>query len=98
MSGVRTPILFLLILVLFLGAYYFLYARKKTNYLGEGNLRLLATTGNMVAEAITSYGDWVKSQDEIVKALQDRGLGRRNRICHLSGIYGQRRRPLQKAG
>lgn len=76
MSRVRTPILFLLGLVLVLGAYYFLYAQKKTSYLVGRNLRLLATMGNMAGEAITSYGDWVKSQDDIVKALEDRGLTR----------------------
>ena len=75
MSRVRTPILFLLGLVLVLGGYYFLYAQKKTNYLVGRNLRLLATMGNMVGEAITSYGDWVKSQDD-VKTLEDRGLNK----------------------
>lgn len=75
MSRVRTPVIFLLGLVLVLGAYYFLYAQKKTNYLVGRNLRLLATMGNMVGEAITSYGNWVKSQDE-GKALEGRGLNK----------------------
>ncbi len=75
MSRVRTPVIFLLGLVLVLGAYYFLYAQKKTNYLVGRNLRLLATMGNMVGEAISSYGNWVKSQDE-GKALEGRGLNK----------------------
>lgn len=74
MSRVRTPILFLLGLFLVLGAYYFLYAQKKTNYLVGRNLRLLASMGNMVAEAITSYDDFVKNQ---AKPLEEvRGLTR----------------------
>jgi hypothetical protein len=73
MSRVRTPLLFLLGLVLVLGGYYFLYAQKKTNYLVGRNLRLLATLGNMVGEAITSYGDWVKNESD-GKALERRGL------------------------
>ena len=74
MSRIRTPILFLLGLILVLGAYYFLYAQKKTNYLVGRNLRLLATMGNMVAEAITNYDEFVKNQ---AKPLEEvRGLTR----------------------
>jgi hypothetical protein len=68
MSRVRTPILFLLGVVLVLGAYYFLYAQKKTSYLVGRNFRLLATMGSMVREAIQSHGELLKSEggvDEI---------------------------------
>lgn len=64
MSRIRTPVFFLLGLVLLLGAYYFLYAQRKTNYLVGRNLRLLATMGSMAGEAVKGRGDWVKSQDE----------------------------------
>jgi len=74
MGTVRTPILFLLGLVLVLGAYYFLYAQKKTSYLVGRNLRLLATMGNMVGEAITSYGEFVKNQAEGKPLEEIRGL------------------------
>ena len=75
MSKVRTPVLFLLGLVLVLGAYYFLYAQKKTSYLVGRNFRLLTTMGNMAGEAITSYGEFVESQAE-GGVLEVRGLTR----------------------
>lgn len=62
MSRVRTPILFLVGLILVLFGYYFLYAQKKTDYLMGRNFRLLATMGNMAGEAILGYGDYLKSQ------------------------------------
>jgi hypothetical protein len=73
MSRVRTPILFLVGLILVLCGYYFLYAQKKTDYLVGRNFRLLATMGNMVGESILGHGDYLKSQAG-GSALEDNGL------------------------
>jgi hypothetical protein len=62
MSRVRMPIIFLLGLGLFLGAYYFLYAQKKTSYLVGRNHRILATMGKLVRESILGHGQYLRNQ------------------------------------
>ncbi|HEY4593215.1 MAG TPA: cache domain-containing protein, partial [Thermoanaerobaculia bacterium] len=48
--------------LLALGAYYFLYAQKKTAYLVGRDFRLLATTGDGVRASLMSYGEFLKSR------------------------------------
>jgi hypothetical protein len=62
LSKVRIPAAFLLGFLLVLGAYYFLYAQKKTTYLVGRNFRLLATMGDEIRDSATSYGKFLESK------------------------------------
>lgn len=74
MSRVKMPLILVLGLFLALGAYYFLYAQKKTSYLVGRNFRLLAAMGDGIKVAVSGYGKFVENQTEKDRPLEIAGL------------------------